>query len=121
MPFKHSSPNISFKDDEMLMLLRLRKKEFFLKQLKVYPFLQLALDKCDFGKISTTGEVSRVIEIVLRETNCLWPHPNLQPTLTFYQTTKLDMSKLKSYADDKRNATQKLKFVLTRVENTVGK
>ena len=32
-----------------------------------------------------------------------------------------DMSKLKAYADDKRNATQKLKLILRRVENIVGK
>ena len=33
----------------------------------------------------------------------------------------LDGSKLKAFADDKLNATEKLKFVLGRVENIVGK
>ena len=33
----------------------------------------------------------------------------------------LDSSKLKAFADDKLNATEKLKFVLGRVENIVGK
>ena len=33
----------------------------------------------------------------------------------------LDLSKLKAFADDKKNVTEKLKFVLGRVENTVGK
>ena len=33
----------------------------------------------------------------------------------------LDMSKLKAFADDKINATQKFIFVLRRVENIVGK
>ena len=33
----------------------------------------------------------------------------------------LDRSKLKAFADDKLNATEKLKFVLGRVENIVGK
>ena len=33
----------------------------------------------------------------------------------------LDWSKLKAFADDKLNATEKLKFVLGRVENIVGK
>ena len=33
----------------------------------------------------------------------------------------LDLSKLKVFADNKTNATQKLKFVLGRVENIVGK
>ena len=33
----------------------------------------------------------------------------------------LDFSKLKAFADDKINVTQKLKFVFRRVENNVGK
>ena len=33
----------------------------------------------------------------------------------------LDWSKLKVFTDDKIKATEKLKFVLGRVENTVGK
>ena len=33
----------------------------------------------------------------------------------------LDWSKLKGFADDKLNATKKLKFVLGRIENIVGK
>ena len=33
----------------------------------------------------------------------------------------LDWSKLKAYADDKINITEKLKFVFGRVENIVGK
>ena len=33
----------------------------------------------------------------------------------------LDMPKLKAFADDKINATQKLKFELGRVKNIVGK
>ena len=33
----------------------------------------------------------------------------------------LDSSKLKAFADDKIRVTEKLKFVLERVENTVGK
>ena len=33
----------------------------------------------------------------------------------------LDWSKLKAFADDKLNATEKLKFVLGRVEKIVGK
>ena len=33
----------------------------------------------------------------------------------------LDWSKFKAFADDKLNATKKLKFVLVRVENIVGK
>ena len=42
--------------------------------------------------------------------------------LTLYQkTTILDWSKLKAYADDKINVTEKLKFVFGRVENAVGK
>ena len=36
--------------------------------------------------------------------------------LTLYQTTKF-----KAFADDKINVTKKLKFVLRRVENIVGK
>ena len=32
----------------------------------------------------------------------------------------LDKSKLKAFADDKRNASQKLKFVLRRAGNIVG-
>ena len=37
--------------------------------------------------------------------------------LTLYQTTKiLDLSKLKAFADDKINVTEKLKVVLERVE-----
>ena len=42
--------------------------------------------------------------------------------LTLYRTTKfLDKSKLKAFADNKINGTQKLKFRLGRVENIVGK
>ena len=38
--------------------------------------------------------------------------------LTLYQTTKfLDWSKLKAFADDQLNWTEKLKFVLGKVEN----
>ena len=33
----------------------------------------------------------------------------------------LDWSKLKAFADDKSNVTEKLMFVLRRVENIVGK
>ena len=33
----------------------------------------------------------------------------------------MDLSKLKAFADDKLNATQKLKFAFGRVENNVGK
>ena len=33
----------------------------------------------------------------------------------------LDWSKLKAFVDDKRKVTEKLKFLLGRVENTVGK
>ena len=33
----------------------------------------------------------------------------------------LDLSKLKAFADDRINVTQKLKFALGRVENIVGK
>ena len=33
----------------------------------------------------------------------------------------LDWSKLKAFADDKINVTEKLKFVLERVEDIVGK
>ena len=33
----------------------------------------------------------------------------------------LDWSKLKAFADDKINVTEKLKFVFERVENIVGK
>ena len=33
----------------------------------------------------------------------------------------LDWSKLKAYADDKINVTEKLKFVMGKVENFVGK
>ena len=33
----------------------------------------------------------------------------------------LDLSKLKTFADDKINVTEKLKFVLERVEHIVGK
>ena len=33
----------------------------------------------------------------------------------------LDWSKLKAFADDKINVTEKMKFVLERVENNVGK
>ena len=32
-----------------------------------------------------------------------------------------DWSELKAFADDKMNVTEKLKFVLVRVENVVGK
>ena len=35
--------------------------------------------------------------------------------------TILDQSKLKGFADDKLNVTQKLKFILGRVETIVGK
>ena len=44
------------------------------------------------------------------------------PYSTVYQTTKiLDWSKLKAFADDKINVTEKLKFVLERAENIVEK
>ena len=33
----------------------------------------------------------------------------------------LDWSKLKAFADNKRNLAEKLKFILGRVENIVGK
>ena len=43
-------------------------------------------------------------------------------SLSHYQTTFfLDWSKFKELADDKINVTEKLKFVLGRVENIVGK
>ena len=42
--------------------------------------------------------------------------------LTLYQNNKiLDWSKLKAFADDEINLTEKLKFVLERVEIIVGK
>ena len=43
-------------------------------------------------------------------------------SLTLYQKTKIfDRSKFKAFADNKINVTEKLKFVLGRVENIVGK
>ena len=33
----------------------------------------------------------------------------------------LDWSKLKAFADEKMNVTQKLKFVIGRIENIMGK
>ena len=36
-------------------------------------------------------------------------------------TTRLDLPKMKVFQDDQTNATQKLKFVLERMENIVGK
>ena len=44
--------------------------------------------------------------------HCLLP-------ITVYQTT--DWSKLKAFADNKVNSTEKLKFVFGLVENVVGK
>ena len=42
--------------------------------------------------------------------------------LTFYGTTNFfTLSNLTTFADDKINVTKKLKFVLGRVENIVGK
>ena len=41
--------------------------------------------------------------------------------LTLYQTTKFLTAKLKVFADNKVNATQKLEFALGRVENIFGK
>ena len=43
--------------------------------------------------------------------------------LTLYGTTKLkvDQSKLKAFADDKINVTEKVKFVVESVENVAGK
>ena len=43
--------------------------------------------------------------------------------LSLYQTTKkfLDWFSLKDLAGDKKNVTEKLKFVLGRIENIVGK
>ena len=41
--------------------------------------------------------------------------------LALYHTTILDWSKLKAFADDKIDVTQKLKFHLGKVENIVGK
>ena len=39
----------------------------------------------------------------------------------FNTLTLLDWSKLKAFADDKLNVTEKMKFVLEGVENIVGK
>ena len=41
--------------------------------------------------------------------------------LTLYQRTKKDWSKLKVSAEDKINVIEKLKFVLERIEDSVGK
>ena len=41
-------------------------------------------------------------------------------TLTLYQRTKFQ-SKLKAFADNKIDMTEKLKFVFGRIENIVGK
>ena len=44
------------------------------------------------------------------------------PMFTLYQNTKiLGQSKLKVFADDTINVPEKFKFVLKRVENSVGK
>ena len=46
----------------------------------------------------------------------------IQPHVNSLLSNKiLDWSKLKAIADDKVNVTEKLKFVLGRVENIVGK
>ena len=44
-----------------------------------------------------------------------------QNCLTLYQTTILDWSKLKAFADEKMHLNQKVKFGLARIENIVGK
>ena len=41
--------------------------------------------------------------------------------LCVYQRTKIDWSKLKVFAEEKINVTEKLKFVLRRIENSMGK
>ena len=41
-------------------------------------------------------------------------------TLLFTKQQNLDWSEFKAFADKKINLTQKLKFVLKRVENNVG-
>ena len=51
----------------------------------------------------------REVQVVKKQFNSL-PHNKIS-----------DWSKLKAFADDKLNATEKLKFVLGRVENIVGK
>ena len=46
----------------------------------------------------------------------------LRQSLNFISNDKyLDWSKLKAFADDEINMTQKLNFVFARVENIVGK
>ena len=47
--------------------------------------------------------------------------PSCNYDLTLQNNMFFDWSKLKAFAGDKINVTQKLKFVLGRVENIVGK
>ena len=42
-------------------------------------------------------------------------------TLTLYHDKFLDWSKLKAFADDKINVTEKQKFFMQSIENIVGK
>ena len=46
---------------------------------------------------------------------------SFQPFNSLPNDKIVDLSKLKAFADDKLNVTQKLKFPLGRVENFVGK
>ena len=49
------------------------------------------------------------------------PTSNDPKKVDFSNDKILDWSKLKGFADDKINATEKLKFAWVRIENTVGK
>ena len=52
-------------------------------------------------------------------TNCKTAYKNVLYPLPYNNI--LDMSKLKAFPDDKQNPTKKLKFLIDRAENIVGK
>ena len=61
------------------------------------------------GKILSFGKELTLVQFVVKKFNSL-PNDKI-----------LDWSKLKAFADEKINVTEKLKFVLGRVESIVGK
>ena len=76
------------------------------------------------GSLSRLKMLTGIMGIVTVMSHCLLPifHAFFEFLLSPHQTTNfLDWYKVKAFADNKINVTKKLKFVIGRVENCVGK
>ena len=71
---------------------------------------------------STKNKKVPIEDVIIELEHNYFTVSQMSPLINFLPNDKvLDWSKLKAFADDKLNLAEKLKFILGRVENIMGK